>query len=74
MIEYKASEENVFAITYDRFENLAGISLRNLAIEYHIRNIAQLGIIGFLLEQRWNVSKSKHSVKDTLVPSLTLKR
>ncbi len=50
MIEYKASEENVFAITYDLFENLAGISLRNLAIEYHIRNIAQLGIIGFLLE------------------------
>src|SRR5208337_605365 len=33
MIEFKASEQNVFAITYDRFENLAGHNLKNLSIE-----------------------------------------
>jgi hypothetical protein len=50
MIEYKASEENVFAITYDRFENLAGLRLRNLSIDYHLQNIIQMAMIGFLLE------------------------
>jgi hypothetical protein len=50
MIEFKASEENVFAITYDRFENLAGLSLKNLSTEYHVKNIIQMGTIGFLLE------------------------
>jgi hypothetical protein len=50
MIEYKALAENVFAITYDRFENLGGLSLKNLGIEYHITNIIRLATIGFLLE------------------------
>jgi hypothetical protein len=50
MIEFKASEQNVFAITYDRFENLAGLSLKNLSIEYHLKNIIQMATIGFLLE------------------------
>jgi predicted transcriptional regulator len=50
MIEYKALAENVFAITYDRFENLDGLRLKNLSIEYHITNIIRLATIGFLLE------------------------
>jgi predicted transcriptional regulator len=50
MIEYKASEKDVFAITYDRFENLAGLSLKTLSIEYHLANIIRAAIIGFLLE------------------------
>lgn len=50
MIEYKAAEENVFAITYDRFENLGGMRLKNLGTDYHLHNIIQLALIGFLLE------------------------
>ena len=50
MIEFKASEQNVFAMTYDRFENLAGQNLKNLSIEYHLKNIIQIATIGFLLD------------------------
>ncbi len=50
MIEYRASESNVFAITYDRFEHLAGIELSKLGVEYHLKNILRLALLGFLLE------------------------
>lgn len=50
MIEYKASESDVFAITYDRFEHLGGTGLDKLAMEYHLRNILRLALLGFLLE------------------------
>lgn len=50
MIEYRASKENVFAITYDRFEKLSGGDLPSLNIGYHLRNIIELALLGFLLE------------------------
>ncbi|MHB8486650.1 MAG: P-loop ATPase, Sll1717 family [Candidatus Acidiferrales bacterium] len=50
MIEYRASKENVFAITYDRFEKLSGGDLPSLSIGYHLRNIIELALLGFLLE------------------------
>jgi hypothetical protein len=39
MIEYKAQEAGVFAITYDRFEQLGATDLETLGIDYHLRNI-----------------------------------
>jgi hypothetical protein len=50
MIEYKAQETGVFAITYDRFEQLETTDLEKLGIDYHLRNIIRLGLLGFLLE------------------------
>jgi len=50
MIEYGAGREDVFAITYDRFERLGGITLESLGTEYHLRNMIELGLLGFLLE------------------------
>lgn len=52
MLEYKANRENVFAITYDRFEHLVVPSLTNLTVEYHLKNVIRLGLLGFLLEIR----------------------
>ena len=52
MIEYEASSKDVFAVTYDRFENLPDRTLKNVSVEYHIANIVQLAMIGFLLEYR----------------------
>lgn len=50
MIEYQALENDVFTITYDRFEGLAGVDLANLGTDYHLRNIMRIGLLGFLLE------------------------
>jgi hypothetical protein len=50
MIEYRAETENVFAITYDRFERLGDVRLDSLSTEYHLRNIIGLALLGFLLE------------------------
>lgn len=50
MIEYKALTADVFVITYDRFERLAGVDLESLSVEYHLRNIVELALLGFLLE------------------------
>jgi len=35
---------------YDRFEHLIPASLANLTVEYHLKNIIRLGLLGFLLE------------------------
>jgi predicted transcriptional regulator len=50
MIETRAEKENVFAITYDRFEGLTETNLATLGVEYHLRNIIRMALIGFLLE------------------------
>jgi hypothetical protein len=50
MIEFHAEKENVFAITYDRFEHLSGLKLRTLGTEYHLKNLIQIGLLGFFLE------------------------
>jgi len=50
MIEYRAPENDVFAITYDRFEKLGSSDLPSLGIDYHLKNIVELGLLGFLLE------------------------
>jgi len=50
MLEYRAHRENIFTITYDRFEHLVPASLNNLTLEYHLRNLIRLGLLGFLLE------------------------
>lgn len=50
MIEYRANRENIFTITYDRFEHLVPHSLDNLTVEYHLRNLVRLALLGFLLE------------------------
>src|SRR5215472_4817828 len=52
MIEFRAEAENVFAITYDRFENLAESKLETLSEDYHLKNIIRLALLGFLLEFR----------------------
>lgn len=52
MIEYKSEGSSIFAITYDRFEGLSGLELGNLGLEYHLKNIIRLGLLGFLLEYR----------------------
>ncbi len=50
MIEYRAETQNVFAITYDRFERLGDARLESLSTDYHLRNIIGLALLGFLLE------------------------
>ena len=50
MIEYRAESENVFVITYDRFEKLGGADLAALSLDYHLRNIIEIALLGFLLE------------------------
>lgn len=50
MLEYRANRENIFAIRYDRFEHLIPSSLPNLTIEYHLKNLIGLALLGFLLE------------------------
>jgi hypothetical protein len=50
MLEYRAHRENIFALTYDRFEHLVPSSLNNLTVEYHLKNLIRLGLLGFLLE------------------------
>jgi hypothetical protein len=50
MIEYNAASADVFVITYDRFEKLGVNNLEELSIEYHLRNIIEIGLLGFLLE------------------------
>ncbi len=50
MIEYQAAQSDVFIITYDRFERLGGVRLEDLRIEYHLRNIIEIALLGFLLE------------------------
>jgi hypothetical protein len=50
MIEYRAETADVFVITYDRFEKLGGVDLENLSIAYHLRNIIEIALLGFLLE------------------------
>ncbi len=50
MIEYRAESANVFVITYDRFEKLGGADLTALSLDYHLRNIIEIALLGFLLE------------------------
>lgn len=50
MIEFGASPADVFAITYDRFEQIPDGDLKGVKIEYHLANIVRLGLLGFLLE------------------------
>lgn len=50
MLEYRANRENIFTITYDRFEHLIPTSLEHLTVEYHLKNIIKLALLGFLLE------------------------
>ena len=50
MIEHQAINDNVFAITYDRFEHLAKMDLEQLSVAPHLRNIIRLALLGFLLE------------------------
>ncbi len=50
MIEFQAESEDVFVITYDRFERLSGVDLDALGTDYHLRNIIEVGLLGFLLE------------------------
>ncbi|MGB6429813.1 MAG: hypothetical protein WBF06_04460 [Candidatus Acidiferrales bacterium] len=50
MIEYKSEKANVFVITYDRFEKLSEVELETLSVDYHLRNIIEKGLLGFLLE------------------------
>lgn len=50
MLEYRANRENIFAIRYDRFEHLIPSALPTLTIEYHLRNLIGLALLGFLLE------------------------
>jgi hypothetical protein len=50
MIEYNAASAEVFAITYDRFEKIGVDNLEELSIDYHLRNIIEIGLLGFLLE------------------------
>jgi len=52
MIEYRAASENVFAVTYDRFEGLNGLDLQTVGIEFHLHNIISLLLLGFLLEYK----------------------
>jgi len=49
-LEYRANRENIFAIRYDRFEHLIPSALPALTIEYHLRNLIGLALLGFLLE------------------------
>ena len=50
MIEQRAEQSDIFVITYDRFEGLSGLDLNTLGIEYHLRNIIGMALLGFLLE------------------------
>jgi hypothetical protein len=50
MIEYKSETSDVFVITYDRFETLNEKELESLSVDYHLRNLIQKGLLGFLLE------------------------
>jgi hypothetical protein len=50
MVEYKASENDVFAITYDRFEHLESLLARPMPLEYHLENLSRLMLLGFLLK------------------------
>jgi hypothetical protein len=52
MIEHQATKDNVFAITYDRFDHLSGKDLEQLSVGSHLRSIIQLSLMGFLLEVR----------------------
>jgi hypothetical protein len=52
MIEFSAQENDVFGITYDRFEQLSGVDLQTLGVDYHLRNIIRLALLGFLLEHK----------------------
>jgi hypothetical protein len=52
MIEYQAQDTNVFTVTYDRFEGLSATDLKSLGLEYHLRNIMELLLLGFLLEYK----------------------
>ena len=50
MLEYRAHRENIFTITYDRFEHLIPASLSELTVGYHLKNLTKLALLGFLLE------------------------
>jgi len=50
MIEYQAETADVFVITYDRFEKLGEMKLESLSVDYHLRNIIAIALLGFLLE------------------------
>jgi hypothetical protein len=52
MIEYRAQSENVFAVTYDRFEKLDAVDLHTIGLDFHLRNIIELILLGFLLEYK----------------------
>lgn len=50
MIEYRSETSDVFAITYDRFETLNEKELESVSADYHLRNLIQKALLGFLLE------------------------
>jgi len=52
MIEYKSQDSDVFVLRYDRFEHLSTSDLKELTVDYHLRNIVSLLLLGFLLEFR----------------------
>jgi hypothetical protein len=50
MIEFQSEGADVFVITYDRFERLNEVEIESLSVDYHLRNIIEKGLLGFLLE------------------------
>jgi hypothetical protein len=50
MIEYQAGGNDVFVITYDRFDRLSGLDIPTLGVDYHLRNIIEVALLGFLLD------------------------
>jgi hypothetical protein len=50
MIEFQSEGADVFVITYDRFERLNEVDLDSISVDYHLRNIIQKALLGFLLE------------------------
>lgn len=49
MMELRSREKDVFAIQYSRFEFDAGQSLNNIDLNYHLRNLITLSLVGLLM-------------------------
>lgn len=48
MVESHSIEEQFLAVTYDRFEFSAGESLKNISLQYHLKNIIKRILISLL--------------------------